>query len=575
MGQPAASLPPFPLTPHWNPQQDLFPGLLPGRAQEGTLRYEQWQDQEARLLRHHYTRTEQAAVERAARIRPPADAPRQCESYSWSWPDYTSLAIHLPAASRRLADFAVTRLQEEEELAAYSELLQEIAQQIGFALSRPCPVYRNFRQVRIEWLDCIAWVANCADRELYMELRDREGHWQRAARGFDLFHALGDGLWLQQALLPWLPTIERRFGWRASEAHRLLLRDLRGHFLARRFTQATSKQLFVCLRARPELLQLTLRLHRYRPVGEVSSVAYAKLWRHAAYWQELERISPRLTLFCYLAERRQRKTEYAHLGELRDDCLELGLSPAGWRFLCRHGEAAYAPWLRPADSKRGLEHFEVLIAWIEWQAQAGLQQPLSAEFARVIAAAQILGRDEEGYYAVMADPRFARVAANDFPAGQDGKPDEATRAEWQEVATWLAVARPELDRHQWRAGWPLLQRAHRSWEQRLIDARWDCPVATVSIDGWSARALSNGKDLAEEGERMKHCVINYVDRCLAGGYQVFTVEHPDNGEPVATIGLKKYEDGWEIDQVQGQRNSEAPAEALVLAVALQEKFEDL
>ena len=47
-------------------------------------------------------------------------------------------------------------------------LFEEIGQQLAFTLSRPCPVFEDRYSVRVEFLDCIAWVALKVERVIKM-----------------------------------------------------------------------------------------------------------------------------------------------------------------------------------------------------------------------------------------------------------------------------------------------------------------------------------------------------------------------------------------------------------------------
>ena len=75
---------------------------------------------------------------------------------------------------------------------ALARLFLDITQPITWALSRPCAVFKTAQQTRVEFLGCIAWVANRDRRRLQLELRDDAGRWQTAVCGFDLEHPLAD-----------------------------------------------------------------------------------------------------------------------------------------------------------------------------------------------------------------------------------------------------------------------------------------------------------------------------------------------------------------------------------------------
>jgi hypothetical protein len=419
-------------------------------------------------------------------------------------------------------------------------------------------------------------VANREWRSLQLELRDQGGGWQLAMPGFNVLHALADGQWIEQALLPWLPQIERLFGPGAATAHEWLREKLAARYLHGRCLDATARQVRHCLLRSAALARVLRRILRHRPPRQPQSAAYTALWLHEAYWTGLERRAPQLVLFCYLALQRDFARPGDDLGALRARFRALGLSPAGWRFLCRCGEWAYDGLLPDDAAPEDRVPFEWLVALVEWQAAAGLRQPLHACFVDGLVAAGAFCRGGDGRVTVALDPRLARVAAAQVagPRGAGHSPGHAMRSEpidldeWIRVLRWLLRERPALDRNQWRAGWPALRRAHDRWLRRCLERGWNSRVGPFSADGWSVRPLTTAGALVAEGRRMRHCVASYVNACLAGQYRLFTVEHPETGEPAATIGLRRRDGEWQLGQVRGPNNAAAgPAlEQLGLAV---------
>ena len=134
------------------------------------------------------------------------------------------------------------------------------------------------------------------------------------------------------------------------------------------------------------------------------------------------------------------------------------------------------------------------------------------------------------------------------------------------MTSWLAVMRPRLDRNQWRSGWPALRRAAADWDLRRENHRWDSALGAFRQGRWQVRPLTRGRELLDEGRRMRHCVGGYIPRCLRGEYRVFTVEDTNSGKPQVTIGLVRTDEGWRLDQVRGKRNRE-PDDEKPLAAA--------
>jgi len=554
-------------TTPWNPQPDLFLEPPPVRpASGGALWASQWQAQQRRLACHARTPLWQQAARDADRRRPGPEVHPICVDYDWQWPAFGRLSVSDASAWAPLIPSERRGLPADLPRDAQADLLQDVAQPIAWTLSRPCPVIETGHQVRVEFLGCIAWVANREQRLLQLELRDRDGCWQTAVSGFDLDHPLADGRWLTQALLPWLPRIERDFGPAAEAVHTWLLRRLARHFGHPQILAATERQIRNCLQGAPALAQVLRRIRRYAPRRLPTSFLYIQLWRREDFWTGLERRAPHLVLFSYLAQRYGTLRPDDDVGVLRARCRELGLSPAGWRFLCRFGEWAYEGLLMDYEAAHGPPPFPNLVPYLQWLAAAGLKQPLPAIYAYSLEKAGAIGWPPEHAHPIVAlDPRVARVleAHAAGPEGQGRAP--IPYGEWPTMLRWLMRVRPELDRNQWQAGWPALRRAADKWRQAKMGERWASAVAEFTIGEWRVRPLTCGRELAAEGRRMRHCVADLSESCQAGIYRVFTVEHADTGAPQVTIGLQLKNGAWQPGQARGPKNADPTAEMVAIA----------
>lgn len=561
-----------PLTTHWNPQLDLFAELPGGETTGGgPLWQAQWKKQAGRLAHLDPSPLAREVAEVADALRPGPEVCPRPATYEWAWPSYTSLALDSAFAWAALPRFELTGLQTAQQREALAELLQEVAQHLAYALSRPSPVYETLAQVRLEFLGRIAWVADRAQRRLRLELRDADGCWRASTAPFDPLLPFADKAWLEQVLLPWLPQIERRFGSGAEEAHGWLLKKLARRFARSEAVRATSRQVSLTVLTRPVLARFLLRAHRYRPCEEPVSETYSLLWRHEHRWMTLRRRSPGLMLLRYLFLVRGLLEPGDDVGALRNRCRDLGLGGAGWRFLYRHGDRAFEDLLprHPTSSVPP----DVLIAYVQWQAESGLRQPLPVCYARAILAhAADWWLEGHGDFRIRLDPRFARLSEAHLPAPHGGGRPPIDFAEWSRVLDWLSVTRPPLDRNQWRTGWPVLRRAAADWDLRRENLRWDSALGAFRHGRWQVRPLTRGRELLDEGQRLHHCVGGYIPRCLRGEYRVFTVEDASSGAPQVTIGLARTDGGWQIDQVRGERNREADDEMKGLAREVRQSY---
>ena len=240
------------------------------------------------------------------------------------------------------------------------------------------------------------------------------------------------------------------------------------------------------------------------------------------------------------------------MGALREFCAGYGLSPSSWRFINRHGKAAYAIAVMP--SLEVGTQFENALCYIEWQCRAGLEKPLPQALGEkfIISAGMILSLEFD------IEPRIARAGMDYWHALENAEGRNAfTESEWVKVLVWMRDEQPRFDRNQWRAGWQAIWRCYQRWEQlKSKKYEWISGVASFLVGNWYVRPLTSSYELALEGMRMKHCVASYTEQCLAGSYRLFSVIERLTNMPVATIGFEKTDGQWHMDQIQGKCNKD-------------------
>ncbi|MBP4132426.1 PcfJ domain-containing protein [Gallibacterium anatis] len=147
--------------------------------------------------------------------------------------------------------------------------------------------------------------------------------------------------------------------------------------------------------------------------------------------------------------------------------------------------------------------------------------------------------------------------------------------ELQDIATYLSSN--EGGRRGLPPTWEHLIERNEQWHRQLIEELqrrkdeehqqqlakfWDSNVSYYKIDEVEFTALTTGKALYEEGQRMNHCIFTYTDLCDAGRYLAFSVKHnykDKNVKPYySTLGLCLSGQGknqkWLIDQHRGRYN---------------------
>ncbi len=256
------------------------------------------------------------------------------------------------------------------------------------------------------------------------------------------------------------------------------------------------------------------------------------------------------------------------MGVLRKICQERGLGKAGWRFLNRYGEKAYAAVIPATED--GKERFEIALYFVAWQCCGGLQEPLAVElgerFISCLFDAFILERH--------IDPRIARLA-NDHIKQFVSPAERETFAheEWVHLLIWMRDEQPRFDRNQWRAGWGTIRRRYQKWKKANMGRiSWTSILPPFDQDGLHVQPLTSSYELAEEGGRMKNCVGTYTRQCIAGDYRLFSITEADSGRPLATASIHRKGDYWKIDQIKGKFNRTPVTRAARLGRVILEKY---
>jgi hypothetical protein len=81
--------------------------------------------------------------------------------------------------------------------------------------------------------------------------------------------------------------------------------------------------------------------------------------------------------------------------------------------------------------------------------------------------------------------------------------------------------------------------------------------------GGTVTPLVSGKELREEGERMKHCVGSYVDYCARDKSRIFAIKHLEEEATLELVesGSRK----WRVRQVFGASNTDVSKQIVAIS----------
>jgi len=116
----------------------------------------------------------------------------------------------------------------------------------------------------------------------------------------------------------------------------------------------------------------------------------------------------------------------------------------------------------------------------------------------------------------------------------------------------------------------------QNWEPLFREKEIIIPSEIIDVNGpqWKLVCLTNPEELKKEGEKLKHCVGGYSDKCLIGDSHIVSVVN-NKGAPVSTIEFElNYRVGqYKIKQHHGKHNSSPCPESKAIEEWLKEEIE--
>jgi len=561
----------FPLIASKNPQLNLLneEELVELDIQRSDLYRKLLNQQKKKLARFSPDTKIQRLVEPADRFRDITRAHPVKTDSSIEWPTFGLVCANDGVEDQSFDPSWLKAMQTAEQSKKLKCLFEEISHQLAFALSQPCSVFEDRYSVRVEFLDCIAWVALKVERVLRMEVKDSKGYWQLSTLRFDLLKPMHTKSWIDQVLLAWVGDIVMTFRDDAEEAYDWLRKEIGKRFHNKSSLHGVRQQVRHHMSVSPGMIEALLHIKRQAGMRQaLMNTDVSEMWPAADFWAELHEKYPNLTLLCHLATKGKKNGPMWNVSKVRSTCLKHGLSPSGWRFLLKEGEASYRAIV---DSGIGeAKAFPMAIKLIEWQSRSGLKGSIPPEMAIAFINFAAMALLEGLNIAEHVDPRIARVATTYYlklDLAEDRT--EFIENDWLEVLIWLRNAQPEIDKNQWRSGWSSIWKKYTAGlGGRDPTAEWESRVRDISIFGMKVKPLTSSKELCLEGMKMNHCVSSYAKVCLEGSYRVFSIREATAEKRIATVGLSFADHVWRLDQIKGRNNCRVSFEVESLSKTL-------
>jgi hypothetical protein len=566
----------FPLIASKNPQLNLLDeeDLTGLQVCQSDLYRKLWSEQRKKTARYSADTDIRRLVAPADRFRDITRAHPVETNDSIEWPVFDAYGLaHGFETNPQDCDFRSV-LQTPTQGKELKQLIEKITQQLAFSLSHPCPVFEDRYSVRVEFLDCIAWVALKVERLLKMEVKDSKGDWQLSTFRFDLLKPMQTKSWVDQLLLAWVADIVLIFGDEAESAYQWLRKEIESRFHNKISLSGIRHQIRHHMSIAPGMIEACL--HVKQQTGRRRSLMNAdvnEMWHAAEFWTELHEKYPQLTLLCYLAAKSKKGRPILDVSEIRSHCLEHGLSPAGWRYLLKVGEPCYrAIFSSGIGASRA---FSIAIGLIDWQCRSGMKESLPQDMAIAFINFAALALLDGLNIAELVDPRLAKTAVTRYQnLGQAKDRADFVEKDWLEILIWLRNARPQIEKNQWRAGWPCIWRRYETWLLgRDTTTEWDSCVRKISIFGNKVIPLTSSRELCLEGMKMNNCVSSYANACLAGTYRLFSIREAKTDKRIASVGLCFSDKIWKLDQVKGKNNRDVSSTIETMAKSLAQFYQ--
>ncbi len=352
----------------------------------------------------------------------------------------------------------------------------------------------------------------------------------------------GDEEAARRALWNWLHAWLRR-----EVARQNLVPRLRGRLLE-----------FYGLRS--SVMRLAWYLNSARRPG-LNAATYQLAWQNENALQRLRAESPELFpvfALCWKAERFPLHEGYAGV---RKVLRWRGMSKGGWKRLARQGYPAVRPFRR---APWFLNHpTEALVGYFNLVAACQREGVPSTVLARALIESEALLRLGREHFMVAV---FITRAAWDYLDRNDGV-DQQRFAEEE----FLPVLNAWLLEHWGTAipsavGWSWFRRELKCFRKRnavgdALGLKWSAVLPEYRSGNYLARELISGRELFEEGVRMRHCVglRDYIEESASGQSAIFSIRNARTGRRLATMLVTSDADTQAyIEEIRGFANARSP-----------------
>ncbi len=317
--------------------------------------------------------------------------------------------------------------------------------------------------------------------------------------------------------------------------------------------------IFNALALDPELVKLARLSRPTLKALNLSELHFNSVCKHRIKYRQIHQDVPHL-LWAYTIATQQgilKKVSSNPIGDLKQVVLNKGCTQRGWRLLANSKQRDFDQVI---DCSRG--SWRYLIEYIQLHERLDRSRVISPRLASLFDNPN-WHLPHQNKYIVYRDVELQPNVLNKFidetlHRQSLGQSQQFAEEEVSIVWTWFAKTKIQFDANQLRQPWRWFAKKATEWftEQvtfgKLSQLKWHCGLPEETYQGYRFKPLTNAWQVRVEAVKQRHCVDQYIQRCLEGSYRAFSVQNIKS-KTKYTLGLRLY-DEWEVDQITGFAN---------------------
>lgn len=328
------------------------------------------------------------------------------------------------------------------------------------------------------------------------------------------------------------------------------------------------------LKIDPEVLNLARRARTVRKLKHQPNLTidhFNNVIKHIEGFRQLDKEAPNL-LWLYTIALEEKVIPKGELIQALKKMLVYysGIRERGWRLICKSNIRDFEPALETNSEQWGY-----LVEYIKLHNLLDRNQAIPRKALHLFNEPHWIVdiKNRIFYRGVEVKPALLNSYINETINTENL--EEFAQNEAIPVFTWLSDVEPQLDKNQLKKGWPWLLKEATTWidknatEAHLSTIQWECKLGALTLGQYQFVPLTNAWQVREEAIRNRHCADQFIDKCRAGIYRLYSV-YFYNGKHKATLGVKFEDNQWELHQLKSFANQTVSLQVQSIAESIAE-----